>query len=705
MTEEIQVTIEAIDDRSPHLQTVIELGDANKATLSFFPEGAFRTHAARRQIIVAIEPEAGCIGYLLYGASPRYNRVTIIHLCLASSHQGKGLARKLVDYLIQITQQYSGIGLTCRRDYELDNFWSKLGFVAQYDEPAKTAGKLNTYWWLDHGHPNLFSTAAIHQREFKLCVVINADIFFDLSSNKTIENEESEFLLSDWLQPELDLCLNDEIFNRINFISNADQRKKQQKFAKSFTFLPCQNKRRDEGYQSLQDYFSQKGISVNDSDLRYLARTIASDVYILVTRDSQLLNIADDIYTRFRLSIIRPIDLIVQLEELRINPEYQPIRLAGTSLKQKRVQNGQETILNDYFQSDKQGEDKAEFQQKLRRFFAEPNKFDCSVVFEGEKQPLALVVYDRHKRYELEIPMLRVGENLLAATIAHHLIFQATSLSAREQRQFTRITDPHLQEEVTTAIQKDTFVKVNNGWLRANIAVAETAPQLAKRLTDLASNLGQEYDFCRQIANTLNTESTILDIKTLLDIERFLFPAKIIDADIPTFIIPIQPFWAQQLFDARLANQTLFGATKTELALNREAIYYKAKNAPKELKPGVSGRILWYVSNDDDRGYIEISAIRACSRFDEVVIGKPKDLYRRFRNLGVYEWENVLLDVAHNKLDNDIMAIRFTDTEPLSNPIPLKKLQEILGKKVTMQGTFYISKDDFAKLYTLGTHT
>jgi hypothetical protein len=63
MTEEIQVTIEAIDDKSPHLQTVIELGDANKATLSFFPEGAFRTHAARRQIIVALDPQAGCIGY------------------------------------------------------------------------------------------------------------------------------------------------------------------------------------------------------------------------------------------------------------------------------------------------------------------------------------------------------------------------------------------------------------------------------------------------------------------------------------------------------------------------------------------------------------------------------------------------------------------------------------------------------------------
>jgi hypothetical protein len=110
------------------------------------------------------------------------------------------------------------------------------------------------------------------------------------------------------------------------------------------------------------------------------------------------------------------------------------------------------------------------------------------------------------------------------------------------------------------------------------------------------------------------------------------------------------------------------------------------------------------VSNDDDRGYTGISAVRACSRFDEVVIAKPKELYRRFRNLGIYEWKNVL-DVAHNKLDNDIMAIRFTDTELFKNPISLKKLQEVLDKKITVQGAFYVSKGDFAKLYTLGTYT
>jgi GNAT superfamily N-acetyltransferase/predicted nucleic acid-binding protein len=706
MTEETQVTIEAIDEKSPHLQTVIALGDANKATLGFFPKRAFLEHSARRQIIVAFSPQRECLGYLLYGIARSYNRITLTHLCISPSHKGKGITKKLVTYLKDITKEYSGIGLTCRRDYKLENMWSKLGFVAQHDKSARTLGKELTYWWLDYGKPNLFSVGINQQLESKLCVVIDAKIFFDLSQPESIDYQESQSLLADWLKPEISLCLTEEIFNKINELSSSLARKRQQNYAKTFTYLPCLNKIIETIYGRIKAFFRQNVSICNESDLRYLARTIAADAQIFVTREPLLLQLADEIYKTFRLSVITPTELINRLDDLRRNTEYQPVRLAGTLLKQIRVQGGQESFFNDYFQSEDQGETKAKFQQKLRRFLAETDKFECSVVFEGENQPLALVVYDRHKQHELEIPMFRITKNSLAATIAHHLLFQIASLSAREKRQFTRINDPHLQEVVITAIQKDTFVKVNDGWLRANIAVAETASHLSKYLTDLVTTLGDEYNFCRQISQSMNTDSAHTDIKAMWDIERYIFPAKIIDADIPTFIVPIKPFWAHQLFDAKLANQTIIGATKTELALNREAVYYKSKKAPKQLQPGVNGRILWYVSADkySNRGYTEVSAVRACSRLDEVFIGKPKDLYRRFRDLGIYEEKN-LLDVANNNLEKEIMALRFSDTELFNEPIPLVKIQEVLGNQTTIPTTTYIYANNFARIYTLGTQT
>jgi len=34
-------------------------------------------------------------------------------------------------------------------------------------------------------------------------------------------------------------------------------------------------------------------------------------------------------------------------------------------------------------------------------------------------------------------------------------------------------------------------------------------------------------------------------------------------------------------------------------------------------------------------------SVKACSRLEEAIIGKPKELFRRFKRLGVYEWKDV----------------------------------------------------------------
>lgn len=698
MTAQKHIKIQEIDDKSPHLPIVIELWGANRATLGLFPKGAFHERAASRQILIALDPQAGCIGYLLYRCS--YDRITIVHLCIAPSHRDQGVASLLVDYLKQITsEKYTGIGLTCRRDYGLDNMWSRFNFVAKYEKPGNGKDKkLLTFWWFDHGHANLLSTAPIQKLESKLCVVIDAKVFGDLYAGEDVDSEESRLLLADWLEPELELCITDAIFNTINLITEKSERKNLREYAeKNFPRLPCQNQRLDTAILSLQSFFSNKQTTIDESDLRHLARTIASDAQVFVTREQPLLKLADEFYENFRLSIIRPNALLTQLDELLKKPDYQPVRLAGTLLEQKSVQRGQEDFLSNYFQCSKQGETKAGFLQQLRRFLADTDKFECSLVIEGENQPLALVVYGRQKKYELEIPLLRVGDNFLSATLARHLIFQTISRSSREYKQFTRITDSYLEETVTTAIQEDYFVRVNNGWLKANLAVAETASQLSLRLTTLGSTLGDEYNFCVQLATSLNTENLIRDVQASANIERFLFPAKIIDAEIPTFIIPIQPRWAMDLFDEGLANQTLFGA-KRELAFNREAVYYRSAKTSKGLKAPC--RIFWYVSQDEHNSYYGVGAVRACSVVDEVVIGKPKELYQRFQRLGVYKLTDVL-NVSPDTNGN-IMAIRFSNTELFDNFIQLKKIQEIFNNNLSPQSPYKIHNNTFQKLYNLG---
>ena len=124
--------------------------------------------------------------------------------------------------------------------------------------------------------------------------------------------------------------------------------------------------------------------------------------------------------------------------------------------------------------------------------------------------------------------------------------------------------------------------------------------------------------------------------------------AKLADAALPCFIVPIRPQFAEHLFDERLAAGGVLGAD-VDLALNPESVYYRAARPFVLSSPA---RVLWYVSKHDN--YQGTMAIRACSRVVEVARGTPKQLFSRFRRLGVYEWRHVLAtaDGEHDKEHN-----------------------------------------------------
>lgn len=694
--------IQSIDDKSPYLQEVIGLGDKNRKTLGFLPEKAFIESAKKQKILVAIDSEAEFAGYLLFGCSSSYNRITIVHLCVAPSHRGKGITKKLIDKLKKINKdKYEGIGLSCRNDYGLHDMWSGNGFIPKWEKPGRGKdGKLLTYWWYDYGHRNLFSIAPIQKLESKLCVVIDGQLFFDLYADESLDNKESKLLLADWLEPEIELCITDGIFIQINNISNNEERKVYRRFAENeqFTVLPCESEKLDKFQEELKIFLSQKGILKSEINLHHLARAIASDSHIFVTKEPLLLDIANEIYEKFRLSVIRPINLVIQLNELSRNSEYQPIRLSGTSIEQVSVAKAEVETITNYFYCSEQGETKAQFQQKLRRFLTNTKSFTCLKVIEGQDKPLALIVYGKHNDYELEIPIIRVSDNPLSATLAQHLIFKSILYSASENRQSTIINDYSLQDTVRKAIQEQRFVRVGEDFYKLNLAIVETASQLSKRLKKIVSNSGNQYKFCTQLAKSIKHSDFIHNLQESANIERFLFPAKIIDAEIPTFIIPIRPKWAKDLFDEGLANQhlSLFGA-KSELAFNKEAVFYRSAKHYATIKAPF--RILWYVSQD--KNYVHVGAIRACSLADEVIIDKPENLFQLFQRLGVYNLSD-LSDINKDK-DENIMAIRFGYTE-LLNKIELRSIRKILNNSnITFQSLYKIDDSVFHQLYNIGT--
>jgi hypothetical protein len=328
---------------------------------------------------------------------------------------------------------------------------------------------------------------------------------------------------------------------------------------------------------------------------------------------------------------------------------------------------------------------------------ADPLTYEVDII-QRDEQPLALIVYSRAASDILEIPILRIVSDPLASTLAMHLINAAVILCTQEGRILTRLTEPHISDPISTALQENEFVQNNDCWVKANLPVVEDVENLEVRLTKLMQHFPNVSDYLRKLLDAMQLSVLGGNLQTLLQVEKSLWPAKIIDLDIPVYVVSIQPQWAMNLFDLDIANQTLFGADPF-LMLNLENVYYRSSrtdlNAP--------GRILWYVNKG--KGYQGTMSIRACSYLEEVIVGSPKTLFSRFERLGIYAWKDVY-DVAKRNVDQEIMAFRFSKTEVFKKPIHRSDLQaiwaETRGRNFNIQGPLSISNDLFMRIYKTG---
>lgn len=674
--------IEEIDGTSPYLEDVMRLWRASSSTLGLFPEGAFREYAARRNIFVALD-KTTCVGYLLFRYSR--DRVVIVHLCVHKDHLGKGIAKRLVSQLHSATQRFRGIGLSCRRDYDASKVWPRLGFTAVHDKPGRGKdGKLLTYWWLDHNHPTLFTATEKQQREAKLVAAMDHNVFLDLYKKR---DPDSQALEADWLQDSLQLCVTNEILNEINHLDDANERRSQRDYYSRFPQLNSSQEKFQAAYDSLKTFFVGSTGQSDEADRRHLARSIASGTTLFVTRDAAILEKATDVYDSHGLLLTHPSDLIVRIDELQRGSSYQPARLAGTLLRIALIAKDKVPAIIDAFHNGAARETKAQFQRALRHCLSTPKTIECEAVTRGAGEPVAIFAIERSKATELAVPILRVGKDLLGSTLSQHIILRLLLAAAKEGRRLVRITDSSLPANLIEALQKDQFVRTTQGWARVCLNSRSPKAEIAKELSGLAS-LG--YSFNVDAAQTA-LQST--EAAALLNLERALWPAKIVDADVPTFLVPIRPAWAQHLFDQELASEDLFGG---ELTLNREAVYYRAARPSCGLS--APGRILWYVSLD--KSSAKTGHIRACSFLDEVTVDTPKVLFRRFQRLGIYKWPDVY-GLAKKDIHRKIMALRFSDTVSLAKPVSLRALRQIAnvsGASTTLQSPLRISPDFFRRL-------
>lgn len=695
----IIVKIVVIDEDSPHLSEVIELGKINSGTLGFFPKGAYRQHAAQERIIVALDDSDRVLGYLLYAETPTKMLVYIVHLCVQRSERNKGVARSLFEELKQRTKdKFRGIRVRCRRDYAASTLWPKLGFIARSERAGRSKQGSNlTVWWFDHEHRSLFTYAAEQRTQSKHKVVIDANVFYQLEEASNPANEESKALLADWLKENIDLCLTVEIYNEIHRNDDEAQRKQRRTFTEQFQIVQGSDSEFQKVQQALFQLFPHNTSESDASDFRQLSRAIADNVQFFVTRDEPLLKKADHIYAVFGIRIMRPSDLIIHQDELIREAEYQPARLAGSHITIELVHSGQSSFLEQTFRVS-QEEPKSHFRQQLQLYLTQPHAFETFIVRDGDN-PLALFSYGRQNERELEISLIRFRLNSLTPTLAKHLILKAVLDAFAEKRIVIRVTDARLSDVTVDALQENGFIFAETVWTKVILRGVQTAIELAAQLEALSQRFPHISRYFQDIKAVLGEAHDTNNGQVLLKTERLLWPVKITDLDLPAFVVPIRPEWAMHLFDPDMASQTLFGSDPS-LMFKTENVYYRTS---RPTLPTAPARILWYVSKGIGQ-YQNTMSIRACSYVDEVIIDKPKHLFSRFKRLGVYEWADIY-KLANNDIEQEIMAFRFSNTE-LLNPIGRDDLQKVweeeVGRNFHVQAPLRISNELFCRLYMMG---
>lgn len=682
------------------LKQVKNLWRANSRQLGAFPSGAFDEYASKGNILVAVEAER-CIGYLLFREIFRRNDIALTHLCVDGHARNRGIANQLVTALKEMTARSRGIGLWCRRDYDVNRFWPEMGFAWQRERPGRGRDQqMLSYWWFNHGHPDLFTAAHTHFDEVRLIAALDASVFFDLIKDDGAIDSDSLSLLADWLVPHIEYCITSEILNEISRCTVPEHRQYQLKIAlDEFRLIPDKN---TEFEQILSLLNSQLPTTTNEgekSDRRQLARAASGGADFFITRDSKLVDSGSALFETVRIPILRPSELVTRVDSLLRSAEYQPSRLRGTLSFNSIRSNSSIKELQDSFLNCESGERRADFQKILSGLLSNPADTRLRAICDADGRKVAILAVDISEADYVSVRLCRVLKEYYAKTIANQLIEDVIEEAIELGRRYCRIEDAHAPETITEIARQKGFVSLCGSLVKVNMPRLVSSADAVAILEGLRTNSPCDDSSDSSALEALEALVGSDAHEDLVSAEKALKPLKLIDKVIPSYIIPIEATWAAQLFDDDLANSDLFGATP-DLMFRDTNVYYRS---PRQCGLRFPARILWYVKADSRKN--GTMAIRACSYLDDVIVDTAKGVFSRYQRFGVYHWRDILQIAARSK-EKKVMALVFSSSERFKKPVPLARvhviMQELGLKKNQFQSPVAITHPGFINIYSEG---
>ena len=548
-----------------------------------------------------------------------------------------------------------GITLKCRKDYPANDLWPRLGFAPQGEVRGRSRRRLPlTVWWRDHGHPNLFSAA---ESIGLLRVAVDVNVFLDLESRSEREGAiGSRALAGDWLADQLELVVTGELMHELARMPDGQEKSRQHRAASKYQRLAVDGGAAQTLAQHITEHV-RKTQALNlsadqgdQSDVRHVAEASLAGVTVLATKDDKLQRWATEAIGITGVRVMHPSDVILHVDELSRAQAYQPVRLQDTRYRLAPVRSGTETELLTFLHGT-EGEHKSRFLELIREIAAGGPLWSRTVLRNPDDKPIALYATGDVGE-ELVVPVLRIAGERLEHTITRQILFQVRDQARRESRGVIRITEPHLGNETRRILREDGFLRLDNQWIALVIRACGDSSAMNTLVTRIAQQAGLQ----------LPAFQPGLSAVIAADLERTMWPAKITDSLLPTYLIPIKSAFSTDLFGIPQA----LTPRPNMIGLSREHVYYRSPT-PRTPAPA---RLVWYVTDDRRSG---VAAVIGCSRLDEALTGKPVALFQRFRHLGVWQLDQV----TQAAKEGQAQALRFADTEIFERQIPLRRLRQL----------------------------
>jgi len=476
------------------------------------------------------------------------------------------------------------------------------------------------------------------------------NIISDLTDT-TEHSKVAKALMASWID-DVQYHYTTEYFNEVRRQKNPQLQSKLKRLLSQFEEVSADEEDVSEALKVIQKILPGDSKS-KVSDQKQLAYSASASCDYFITRDEQILKKSREFKQLFDLEIVRPAEFILELDSENNYTSYKPLSLASLKCCKRRVNKADLNVLFDLFHG--ANERKTLFLNSLSSIIS--NKDASSFLYEldGQVSIFYCVIEESPNTYS--IPFLRLRNNQGSTTLLFKVISTIVQDSIFSDFSTILVTDEVVLDdiEIQEALEAFGFTLSDDGYLKTSIN------EVFKSKSKLVNHISDGH----------NHMSTLLKKYCSYGLERIFWPAKITTPEIQTFVIPIEPHWAKELFDEHSASEDLFGACDSLIFSNKN-IYYRSKSlcglAPKS-------RILWYIKSKININ--QSGTLKAVSMLDEVEVGKPKALFKKHKNYGVYEWDHIF-ELCKKDIDNSIMAISFSNTEIFKSPVSYSEAKDLI---------------------------